>query len=1059
MCPRRKLRLLSWLLWAGLASPLDAAELVSNAIGGSAYGITHWTAENGLPENKIQALLQARNGYIWIGTLYGLARFDGVRFTIFDHSNTPEMSNDAIVGLAEDKVADTLWVQTAGELLRYEGHHFVREPGFPGSGQRLWPANQGGFWFVPRAGQLGLFRNGQAKVWDLFSEGWYHSINQLREDGPSALLVMQFTGLFVFNPVNGSVTPFAQPPEGTMTFDFLTDKDGSLLVTSDHGMWSLAGTNWSQLEVAYPDKGLRPSVIFKTPDGQLWTMWKDSNHSRLAHFIDRKSVFIELERILGEAIIDELMADREGNLWAVTYHGLYRIRPKAVRVYSRSEGLRNDDIQLVTAGSDGTIWLGTKQGISGIKQDQVFNLPAGSARGLAMGDGILNDGSGRLWTRSEANGMSFYEHGSWRAATRLQSQDDLGLFRGLFADREGRFWLAFQGGVRCLDRDGEVLFCATTQLSHPDVRFVHQDRQGDMWFGTFGGGLNRLHAGKINSYTTTKGDYNNRAWHIHEDKDGIFWVGSQNGLNRFVPPGHELAAPGSGKKLRIPDASNERFFTFTTQHGLRENVVNNIQEDDFGSLWLSGLHGIYRVSREELNKVAAGEKPEVQCVAYGEADGMLSSECNGGDDQPAGCKDAEGRIWFPTTKGVVVIDPRSIRQNDVLPLAVIETVVIDDEIVFGDRLTETIEEGSVSPHGARIGEHAGSPETELHLGPGRARGLQIRYTGNSFVAPERMRFKFRLEGFDRNWREADGSERTAFYTNLRPRKYSFRVRACNNHGYWSVNDAVFAFSVAQHFYETWPFYVVCGLGVVGLAAAVQSYRLEWQRRVLKLEQASALATERARIARDLHDDLGTALTGLALEAEIGRQEQAEPSWLRFRLGEVAARSRSLADRMREVVWAISPRCDTIESLAGFLCQHTEQFTSAAGLRCRLHLPDHPEGISLHSLARHQLFLAVKEALTNVVKHARATCVELRIEVVAGTLRVVIGDDGCGLNGENESGEVGNPKSPNGHGLNNMRERLSALGGEFRLEPNGERGTRVVFIIPLAGQPKPGSVEL
>jgi Histidine kinase/Y_Y_Y domain/Bacterial regulatory proteins, luxR family len=427
-----------------------------------------------------------------------------------------------------------------------------------------------------------------------------------------------------------------------------------------------------------------------------------------------------------------------------------------------------------------------------------------------------------------------------------------------------------------------------------------------------------------------------------------------------------------------------RFFTFTTRQGLHENIINNIQEDDSGYLWLSGLQGIYRVSRQELNEVAAGRQAQAQVLAFGEADGMLNSQCNGGVNQPSGCKDRAGRIWFPTARRVAMIDPRTVRRNDVPPPVVIEQVMADDQVVFGDGCQsnskgpepESRVQGPTSKVGRQeTGERQGAEFTHhasrirpprpsaldprsssLRLPAGRARVLEIHYTGNSFAAPHLMRFKYRLAGHDRDWRSDDQNRRVAFYTSLWPGTYTFFVIACNNHGVWSETPAQFSFILAPHFWQTSQFYVLAGAAVIGLAAAVQAYRLRWQHRLLKLEQQEALADERTRIARDLHDDLGTALPGLALRLDVLRRATRDGPALTDRLAESAASIRALAERMREVVWAVNPRCDTVSSLASFLEQQAGQFLKADGLRCRLDFPDDIPPLPLDGERRCQLAL-------------------------------------------------------------------------------------------------------
>lgn len=311
------------------------------------------------------------------------------------------------------------------------------------------------------------------------------------------------------------------------------------------------------------------------------------------------------------------------------------------------------------------------------------------------------------------------------------------------------------------------------------------------------------------------------------------------------------------------------------------------------------------------------------------------------------------------------------------------------------------------------------PGSDYVLAPGRGRVMEFTYTANSFVAPDRVRFRYRLTGADQDWCE-ETSERTVRYINLNPGDYRFEVVSANHHRLWSASPAVFAFSLAPHFWQTWTFYGVCTGAVVGLAASVQAYRLRWQHRLLKLEQERAVASERARIARDLHDDLGTALTGLALELDVTGRKAVEG------------------------VSTVNPRCDTLSSLASFLEQQVSHFLDADDVRVHLDFPESIPEQPLPAVARHQLALGIREALTNVVRHAQATDVVVTLSLQPGELLVQVKDNGRGF-------RLG---STSGHGLENMRERLEQVGGRVELESNPGSGTTVTFRLPLlAGRSK------
>jgi signal transduction histidine kinase/ligand-binding sensor domain-containing protein len=892
----------------GLALRLAAA-MSQPSTDVAAYRVTRSTTEHGLPHNRVRALLQTRDGYLWVGTLAGLARFDGVRFKVFDASNTPEMtSDDPINALAEDRQDGSLWVNTAKGLLRCHQHRFERfaeEQGFPHPFGDLWPAREGGLWYSPHAGQLVRLQNHTVKTWQLVPrwavegalEVLGNRVNHIQEDEAGTLLVLTYRGLFRFEPATGALTALG-PTAATDTSyrHFVKQADGTLLVAAREGIWRQSPTGRELLEAAPPGDRQCPARIHPAGPDEFWVPWGDDGPPRLAWFKGGRSEFLDLSG-LPDYPLAAFLQDHEGHLWLGTESGLCQLRPKAVQVCAREHGMRNDDVKSLAEGLDGTIWLGTAEGLSGITDGRVTNLPpVGVPNWFGYAEGLLADRRGRVWYGVQRNTVAAFAQGTWMPPTVFDPER--GWVRTLYEDRAGRIWVGLDRGIFWLDEAG-VVREFPHKLSHPDVRVIHEDRRGDMWFGTYGGGLNRLHAGQITSYTTALGEYNNRAWWIHEDAEGVFWVGSRNGLNRFVPPGIEQS--------RKPKAASR-----------------NRERDD----------------------------PRDQ-----------------------------------------TLHPKSEIRNP-----------------------------------------------KLRLSPGRARVLEIHYAANSFAAPQRMRFKYRLEGHDQDWRADDDNRRVVLYTNLRPGGYAFRVTACNNHGVWSATPAVFAFTLAPHLWQTWPFYFLCGALVIGLAAVVQAYRLHWQRRLLKLEHQQALSDERARIARDLHDDLGTALTGLALQMDVLRRTAHAGQALTKRLAESAAGIRALAERMREVVWAVNPRCDTVSSLASYLEQQTGQFLQADGLRCRLDFPDDIPALPLDGETRHQLALAVREALANAVRHANASEIVLRLRIEADQLLVRVADNGQGFRvGEGEA---------QGRGLANIRTRLQRIGGRCACQSGPGAGTTIELRVPL-----------
>ncbi|MBI3852788.1 MAG: ATP-binding protein [Verrucomicrobia bacterium] len=1045
--PRQR-ALLTWLVCASWVASLSAAEVESGARAEQPYRVKRWTTEDGLPQNRISCLKQTRDGYLWLGTWFGLARFDGVRFTVFDKFNTPELVNDAINAVAED-TDGTLWIATADGLVSYREHHFRRlttAHGLPDRKVwRLTARHSGGVWL--QAGDLVTRLEGGK-----FSQVWNMPLHQdtsiqaLHEGADGWLhIVTGHTWLTLSPNADELRTNQVENSSGNAWLTGLSAKQpGSLWVGTQQGL-----QRWDQSvskTIGTSQLGQRPvDFIYEDRSTNLWVDTKPGGLFREDH---GRWTAVELGESAAPVSTTCMEEDREGNFWLGTDQGLVQLQRRRVRTYTTRDGLVDDHVWSVCEGTDGTIWVGADRGLSRIHDRRVLPLDAGDIYPDHPDRCVWppSDG-GVLIAKSRIGVLEFKERLIQRvAASALPSPNIFALYE----DRSGLLWIGTGNGVAAL-KDGQVTASYTNWAgrSEYDVRCILQDRAGTFWFGTQGQGLTRLRNRKFDVFTERDGLSNNRVWAIHEDADGALWLGTENGLTRFLPPvGDDVRRLTSKSRKRKAESRHEqslhtsapskerggvgRFFTFRRSQGLLENAVNWILEDDFGYLWLSGLRGIYRVKLEQLNAVAEGRVQSVQVAAFGTADGMESSETNG-EGQPAGWKARDGRLWFPTTRGVVVIDPKTVEVNEVPPPVVIEQVKADDEIIFGDGVAAGVRRRTMGQNGnIRLLTSA-----VTKLAPGRAQVVEISYTANTFVDPKRARFRYRMIGRDSGWRDVT-VDRVAHYTNLRPGNYCFEVVAANHHGVWSPTPASFPFALAPHFYETWPFYLLCAAAVIGLALGVQAYRLRWQRRLLKLEEQRALANERTRIARDLHDDLGTALTGLALELDVIGREAREVTPVAEHLGETAQRTRDLAERMREVVWTVNPQCDTLSSLASFLEQQISQFLGATSVRVRLDFPEDIPAMPLAADARHQLALSVREALTNVVRHAHASEVVVSLAIVNGSLIVQVKDNGRGFQ---PGGQVGN-------GLANLRARLEQIGGSFECVSTPGAGTTVTFRLPL-----------
>ena len=989
----------SWLGVLGCVISLAAAVPASSAPPPPEYQVVRWTTDQGLSQNRISCLKETRDGYLWLGTWFGLVRFDGMRFTVFDQFNTPELVNDTINALAEDSEG-TLWMGTMGGLVSYRDHQFQRLTKADGLLDQdidcLRPCRAGGIWLL--AGKSSVMRLAGGKFSQVAkvpasSEDEFITI---QESTAGSLLIGQRWKWV-------TLTPGASEPQTLFAVDSREPKWAAALPAREPGkfwMGSLRGLQCWDHGVSKPptDARLSQGPVGFIHEDQATNLWVNVEPGRL--FRQDQDHWVEVDLGDRTAPVNTVCMEegRNGNLWLGTDQGLVQLRKRQVRSYTTRDGLASEQVWSVCEATDGTIWVGTHVGISHIQDGAVAPRNA-SDLSWAEVRSVWPGRAGGVRIATRLNGI-------YELTDRLQFQVPTNALpnrkiAALYEDRAARLWVGTQNGVAAVV-DGRVVLAYTNWAGQSgyDVRCILEDRAGAFWFATQGQGLTRLHQGKFEVFTMRDGLSDNNVWAIHEDAAGTLWFGTENGLTRY---------------------QQGRFYSFARNQGLLENTVNWILEDDHGYFWLSGLRGIYRIKREQLNAVADGRLPSVQVATFGTADGMESNETNG-ENQPAGWKARDGRLWFPTTRGVVVLDPNAIEINDTPPQVVIEQVKVDEEIIFGDGLTRSNQE---------------SKNADFNLAPGRAQLVGISYTANQFVDSRRTRFRYRLVGRDADWRE-DTTDRIAHYTNLRPGDYRFEVIAANPHGVWNTKPASFAFSLAPYFHERWLFKIFCGVAVLGVAAGVQAYRLRWQHRMLKLEQQTAIANERTRIARDLHDDLGTALTGLALELEVvGREATASPP-VAGHLVAAAQRTRDLAGRMREVVWSVNPECDTLSSFANFLEQQISQFLHAADVRVRLDFPDDIPAIPLSAEARHQLALSTREALTNIVRHAHASEVVVSLAIASQTLTVQIKDNGRGIQSPDREGQ----------GLKNMRARLEQIEGSFECVSSRDTGTTLTFHLPV-----------
>jgi signal transduction histidine kinase/ligand-binding sensor domain-containing protein len=954
-----------------------------------------WQADDGLPQNGVTAIVQTRDGYLWIGTYGGLARFDGVRFAVFDNNNTPEMFSSRVTSLFEDS-SGVLWIgYETGQLLRYKNGIFqnVETPAW--HGRRILDIGEdraGDVWALGVDGSMLRLRGGlilQSKagtdaelgaiMTDRFGNTW------VKWNGKISLLKGEHL----------SPPPFAS--EYRYMQGMSLSRDGEMWFADDGRVRQWQGNKWGK-DLGMAAWGTQPtmSALVETRAGELAA--GIVNHGLCFMLPDRTLLYINRTNGLPSDWVRCLCEDREDNLWIGTGNGLVMLHAGMAGTVDPPDRWEGRTILSVGKAHDDTLWIGTEgAGVYHMNQADWTHFDTAEGISNMFVWTVSEDTQGRVWAGTWDGGLLVQNGDRFERVTSF-GRNTTPVFALLHAT-DGSTWIGAKTGLAHLAQGNVEWYGTNKDLVYPDVRTIAQDGQGAIWFGMAGGGLGVIDHGSVRQFRKVGGLASDFVQCLHLDNDGSLWIGTAGGgLNRL---------------------KQGRFAVINASQGLPNDVICDIEDDGRGSLWFSSHGGIFCVNKILLDACADGLTNSLQTVVYDKSDGLPTLECSGGS-QPAGCMTSDGRMWFPTSKGLVAVDTRGRNLNQLPPPVVIEDLLVNGQsIVKGDL------------HGA-----------VMHIPPGRNR-IELRYTGLSFAAPEKVKFKYRLEGLDSQWVEA-GTKRAADYSYIPPGQYAFHVTACNNDAVWSESGQTLAIIVLPYFWQTWWFRL---LAILGMAAAVGgSVLMEMQRRMrLKLarfERERAVERERTRIARDIHDELGASLTRIAMlsqSAETGHGGD---------LDRIHNTALELTRAMDEVVWAVNPKNDTLESLAAYLGTYAQDYLASARIRCRLDIPLRLPPWLLTAETRHDLFLAFKEALNNAVKHSGSAEVRVSLLIEPAGFSLQIEDEGRGF--PIEAGEATLPPAPgrsaSGHGLGNMRKRLAEIGGRCDIRSSPGEGTTVRLVV-------------
>lgn len=1014
---RRAMRLTTYTRWlASLLVVLAAASPVTSA--SPPWLARNWQSEDGLPDNTVMGIVQTPDGFLWVATRTGLVRFDGVQFQPF-----PVKAAGAPPGGIKALVADRrgrLWVSKddgvvvcvdQGVATMVVGPEI--SGGYADSGLRTMAIDaEDAVWVCYSGGVVLRLRDGKLRMFTAADGLPGAGACQMAGDG---------TGQLWFNQEGGRVGVF---------------RDGRFCTLVQPGFQLIIGAS--------------AGGIWGYRDRQLWKFAEGSPPVKLGALPD------DVPAVIPTAIWE----DRAGCLWlGTTKAGLFRFDPAG----GVTTPLPQQTIQALQEDREGHLWVGTRGGgLNQLKPRVVELLTTGSATPFEPVQSLCEDTDGRLWAVVWPDGRLMRREGPGQAWSPLTPKDGLqtSLTECLAADPRGGVWIGTGNAGAQHWQNGAVteILDSTNGLAANEVGALLTTASGEVWIGPRGIGVEAVQcwkAGQLRTFQLPAGS--GSAMALATDAAGDCWVATYGRRLLRVhgdvvtdETGSTLAEPCEIRGLLgTPDGSlwigyagqglgrlkAGRFSQWRTDEGLHDDYICNILPDGRGRLWFAGNRGIFSVLERDFDDFAAGRATRVRSVAYGRSDGLPRLQANF-NFWPGAQRGKDGRLLFAMQSGIALVYADDVQQEPEPPTVAIVRVTANGQTVaaYGAGGLPT-----APPASAPLELSQG--RAHLRLSPGQRR-VEFTFTALTFRKPESVGFKYRLRDLDADWVDA-GTRRVATYAQLPPGHYRFEATACNSDGVWNETGAALELTAEPHWWETAWFRVAGPLSAAGLLAAgiILGSRRRHRRQIEHLELLRATEQERARIARDLHDDLGSHLTRIVMlsDSEPGSKEGAPAAG--GALAEINQAGREMTSKMSEIVWALNPEHDSLDSFAGYVAKRAHELLAAAKVQCRLDLPLELPASPLSSPVRHEVLLAFKEALHNIVKHARATSVLVSLRLEGEMFALTVEDNGQGF-------AVPPDASLRGHGLANMKHRLAKVGGrcEVRSQPGG--GTCVRFTVPL-----------
>ena len=787
---------LSWLVAPAPAAALDPLKTIGQ------YVHRSWQTDDGLPQNSIIGIVQANDGYLWFGTRDGLCRFDGARVTVFNRLNTPAFKSNIITALG--KSADgSLWIGTDNGLVRFANGSFSAfnlQDGLASNYVTSVASDNTGLMLIGTGLGLARQKRGEPIQFETVPGTERKIVGNVFYDRTGQ--VWFTTSSTLFHLRNGTIAraAFKAAPDGLLILATHQDRENVMWFGTSDGIWKLAGSEIVQV-ARLPGPRAMSAVLVDT-DGSVWVALDGAGLARLR---GAQWDYFAREHGLTSDAVSVLFEDQERNIWVGTSGGgLNNFYNGKFTAYGTPEGLPGDLPRALMQDSHGIGWIGTNNGLRRLPPDGNYTTYTPDQGLSSLRVNALTETADGSILVGTVRGLDRIRDG--KVVPLNFDARALGGVAAVAEDRAGAVWIATLRGL--FRAEGQVV-THVEGINDGSVIALHVERGGDVLIGTRYRGLVRHHNGEYRRLTESEGLSDGTINAIYEDADGTVWLGTNAGLNRL-----------RGGTL----------VSFRERDGLFDDTIYTIVEDGASNLWMGSNRGIWHVAKSDLEAFAEKRVAAIKSISYGRGDGLRSiSVPGGGNASPNSWRTRDGRLWFPTSLGVVVIDPTSIRINQSVPPVVVEQLIANGQPVA-----------------------ANAPIARGF------RDLEFEYTALSFIASNEVVFRYKLDGFDKDWVEA-GTRRTAYYTNVPPGAYVFRVKAANSDGVWNEADASMSFALPPFFYETWWFYAVCSLAIVGVASGAHRIRIHTMRvRASELERVVEERTRELTAAKEVAETASKA---------------------------------------------------------------------------------------------------------------------------------------------------------------------------------------------------------